>query len=148
MGWFDNFKTKMKTITVSSAGGEWAAMAMACMVFADGQAEEPEIASAKTSCTTNPVIVNSIGAKKAEQIFDSTAAAIRTVPAAMLPTYEAKLANMAQQVKNPDDKNFALATVLAVAMADGEIEKPEYEMLMRFKAALGASIDVPAPAGA
>jgi hypothetical protein len=41
-------------------------------------------------------------------------------------------------------QNFALAGVIAVASADGEVERPEYELLVRFKAILGATLDLPA----
>lgn len=143
MGWFDSFKDKMGTIAVSGAGGEWAAQAMACMVFADGEAEAPEIESARVACSSNPVITNSIGPQKAEALFNQAVAAIQTVPSAMLPSYEAKLATLAKKVTKEDDKNFALATVIAVAMADGELEDAERSMLARFKDQLGASIDVP-----
>jgi tellurite resistance protein len=34
--------------------------------------------------------------------------------------------------------------VIAVATADGDVERPEYDLLQRFKGLLGATIDVPA----
>lgn len=147
MGWFDDFKKKVQQQFVSKAGGEWAAMAMACMLFADGEAEQGEVEAAKRSCSSNPVIVQSIGAKRAEEIFGETVVAIETMPAAMLPSYEQKLAELAKSVTKVEDKNFALATVIGVAMGDGELEPAEHAMLVRFKDSLGATIDVPALKG-
>lgn len=143
MGWFDDFKSKISKITVSSAGGEWAAIAMACMVFADGEAEDQEIQAASEACSANPVITNSIGASRATALFTQTVNAIKTVPSAMLPSYESKLAELGKSVNKQEDKNFAYATVIQVAMADGELEAAEVAMLKRFKDYIGANIEVP-----
>lgn len=143
MGWFDDFKAKLSSITVSPAGGEWAAVAMACMVFADGEASQSEIESALNSCTNNPVILSSIGEKKAQDVFNSTIDVLKVVPQTMLASYEDKLQTLGKVIKKQDDKNFAYATVLAVALADGELTNAEREMLVRFKTYIQANVLIP-----
>ncbi|MDF1661853.1 MAG: tellurite resistance TerB family protein, partial [Planctomycetota bacterium] len=143
MGWFDDFKAKLTSITVSPAGGEWAAVAMACMVFADGEASQSEIDSAMTSCTNNPVILSSIGENKAQRVFNGTIEVLKVVPQTMLASYEDKLQTLGKVIKKQEDKNFAYATVLAVALADGELTNAEQEMLVRFKSYIQANVDVP-----
>ena len=61
----------------------------------------------------------------------------------MIQTYLTKLDALARKIGSQEDKNFALAGVIAVAAADGEVERPEYELLVRFKAILGATLDLP-----
>jgi tellurite resistance protein len=142
MGWFEQFKSKVTQITVSPAGGEWAAIAMACMVFADGNADDFEIESAKESCTTNPVILNSIGKERALKVFQGTIEAIEFIPQVMVPSYEEKLQILGKRVNKAEDRDHALATVLAVAYADGRVGQAEKEMLGRFKDYIGATIDI------
>jgi hypothetical protein len=138
MGLFDRSK-------MSKAAGEWAAQAMACVVFADGSASEPEIAAAQDQLATNPVLKESIGTKKATALFNQTIEAIRPVPSAMLHSYEGELAELAQKVKDVNDKNFALSTLIAVSMGDGTLSQTEYDMIMRFKESLGATVPIPRP---
>jgi hypothetical protein len=141
MSWFG--KSKM-----SNEAGQWSAMAMACMVFADGSAAESEIVAARGQVQGNPVLHESIGSSEAEKLFKETVDAIKLIPATMLPTYEVRLAGLAQQISEINSKNFALATVIAVAMGDGALTAAEHQMLMRFHKMLGASIPVPEPGGA
>jgi hypothetical protein len=141
MSWFG--KSKM-----SNEAGQWSAMAMACMVFADGSAAEAEIVAARGQVQANPVLHESIGSQDAERLFKETVDAIKLIPATMLPTYEVRLAGLAQQISEINSKNFALATVIAVAMGDGSLTAAEHQMLMRFHKMLGASIPVPEPGGA
>ena len=141
MSWFG--KSKM-----NDEAGQWSAMAMACMVFADGSAAESEIVAARGQVQANPVLHESIGSSEAERLFKETADAIKLIPATMLPTYEVRLAGLAQQISEINSKNFALATVIAVAMGDGALTAAEHQMLMRFHKMLGASIPVPEPGGA
>ncbi|MBA3545305.1 MAG: hypothetical protein H0T76_02365 [Nannocystis sp.] len=115
------------------------------MVFADGEVEAVEIEKAKVVATTNPVVKNSIGSERGGLLFAETVEAIGVAPSAMVQTYLTKLDVLARKVSTQDDKNFALAGVIAVATADGDVERPEYELLLRFKALLGATIDVPGP---
>jgi len=145
VGFFDSIKAKLNSIVVGTAAGEWAATAMAVMVFADGEVEAAEIEKAKLVATTNPVVKNSIGSERGAALFADTVQAIKTAPAAMVQTYLTKLDVLARKIGSQDDKNFALAGVIAVATADGDVERPEYELLQRFKALLGATIDVPGP---
>ena len=145
MGFFDSIKAKLNSIVVGTAAGEWAATAMAVMVFADGEVEAAEVEKAKVVATTNPVVKNSIGSERGAALFADTVQAIETAPAAMVQTYLTKLDVLARKISSQDDKNFALAGVIAVATADGDVERPEYELLLRFKALLGATIDVPGP---
>ena len=130
---------------MSKAAGEWAAIAMGCMVYADGAAGEKELAAAEGQLETNPVLKHSIGQKKATTLFRETVAAIRQVPAAMLPTYEQKLGDLAKKVKGQDERNFALATVIAVSMGDAALSQKEHAMLERFQKTVGANIPIPAP---
>jgi tellurite resistance protein len=95
--------------------------------------------------TTNPVVKNSIGSARGEVLFNETVEAIKVAPSAMLQTYLTKLDVLARKVSSQDDKNFALAAVIAVATADGDVEPPEQQLLQRFKALLGATIDIPPP---
>jgi hypothetical protein len=141
MGWFG--KSKM-----DDEAGQWAAMAMACMVFADGSAAEAEVVAARGQVQANPVLHESIGSAEAERLFKETVDAIKLIPATMLPTYEVRLAGLAQQITEINSKNFALATVIAVAMGDSSLTAAEHQMLMRFHKMLGASIPVPEPGGA
>lgn len=121
--------------------GEWAAKAMACMAFADGKGPgEGELAAVQVQVKTNRVLANDKGA---EAIFHQTVEAIRTLPSVMLQTHEAEVGQLAQHITDPTDKNFALATVIAVAMGDGTITPAERAMLLRFQAMLGATIAVP-----
>jgi tellurite resistance protein len=145
VGFFDSIKAKLNSIVVGTAAGEWAATAMAVMVFADGEVEAAEVEKAKVVATTNPVVKNSIGSERGAALFADTVQAIETAPAAMVQTYLTKLDVLARKISSQDDKNFALAGVIAVATADGDVERPEYELLLRFKALLGATIDVPGP---
>lgn len=143
MGLFSSIKDKLSSIIVGNAAGEWAVTAMAVMVFADGDAEPAELEKAKVVATTNPVVKNSIGSARGETLFNETVEAIKVAPAAMLQTYLTKLDALAQKISSQDDKNFALASVIAVATADGDVEPPEHQLLLRFKDLLGATIDVP-----
>jgi tellurite resistance protein len=143
VGFFDSFKAKLNSIVVGTAAGEWAVTAMAVMVFADGEVEAAEVEKAKVVATTNPVVKNSIGSDRGAALFAETIQAIETAPSAMVQTYLTKLDKLAGKISSQDDKNFALASVIAVANADGDVERPEYELLLRFKALLGATIDVP-----
>ena len=144
MGWFSSIKDKLSSIVVGTAAGEWAVTAMAVMVFADGDAEPEEMEKAKVVATTNPVVKNSIGSARGEVLFNDTVEAIKVSPAAMLQTYLTKLDTLAKKIGTQDDKNFALAAVIAVATADGDVEAPEHVLLERFKSLLGATIDIPA----
>jgi uncharacterized tellurite resistance protein B-like protein len=143
MGFFSSLKDKLNSVIVGTAAGEWAVTAMAVMVFADGDAEASEMEKAKVVATTNPVVKNSIGSDRGEALFNETVEAIKVAPAAMIQTYLTKLDALARKISSQDDKNFALASVIAVATADGDVERPEYELLIRFKDLLGATIDVP-----
>lgn len=143
MGWFSSLKDKLNSVVVGTAAGEWAVTAMAVMVFADGDAEAEEMEKAKVVATTNPVVKNSIGSARGEVLFNDTVEAIKVSPAAMIQTYLSKLDALAKKVSSQDDKNFALAAVIAVATADGDVEPKEHDLLNRFKALLGATIDVP-----
>jgi tellurite resistance protein len=145
MSWLSGFKKKLSSVFMSDAAGQWAVMAMGCMVFADGQAEESEIQKATVVVQNNPVIKNSLGVDKGLQLFTEVVEAIKTEPTSMLSTYLKKLEELAQSVKTEEDRNFALGTVIAIAAADGEIEPPEHDMLLKFKAQLGATVDVPPP---
>lgn len=145
MGFFSSLKDKLNSVVVGTAAGEWAVTAMAVMVFADGDAEASEMEKAKVVATTNPVVKNSIGSARGEALFNDTVEAIKVAPSAMLQTYLTKLDALAKKISSQDDKNFALASVIAVATADGDVERPEYELLVRFKDLLGATIDVPNP---
>ncbi len=143
VGLFSSLKDKLNSVIVGSAAGEWAVTAMAVMVFADGDAEAAEMEKAKVVATTNPVVKNSIGSARGEALFNDTVEAIKVAPAAMLQTYLTKLDALAKKISSQDDKNFALASVIAVATADGDVEPAEQQLLQRFKDLLGATIDVP-----
>ncbi|MFO0548345.1 MAG: TerB family tellurite resistance protein [Polyangiaceae bacterium] len=136
MNWFGS--------KMSEEAGQWAATAMACVVFADGNANEAEIAAARGQVTTNPVLRDSIGTKEAERLFKETADAIAQIPAAMLPTYEIKLQGLAKSIREVNDKNFAFTTVIAVAMGDKTLTPAEHQMLVRFREMLGAGA-IPIP---
>ena len=84
MGFFDSIKAKLNSIVVGTAAGEWAATAMAVMVFADGEVEAAEVEKAKVVATTNPVVKNSIGSERGAALFADTVQAIETAPAAMV----------------------------------------------------------------
>jgi uncharacterized protein YndB with AHSA1/START domain len=129
---------------MSKAAGEWAATAMACLVYADGAANEVEITAARAQIETNPVFKHSIGEKRAAQLFDEAVAAIAQVPAAMLASYQAKLGGLVEKIKGVDDRNFALTTVIAVALGDRTMSEAEAAMLNGFRESLGATIPVPA----
>ncbi len=145
MGFFDSFKNKLNSIVVGTAAGEWAVTAMAVMVFADGDVEPAELEKAKSVAANSPVVKNSIGSARGAALFADTIEAIRVEPGSMVQTYLAKLDQQARKISSQEDKNFALAAVIAVASADGEVEPPEHALLLRFKALLGATIDIPAP---
>lgn len=145
MGWFNSLKDKLNSIVVGTAAGEWAVTAMAVMVFADGDVEDAELVKAKSIALSSPVVKNSIGPARGEQLFKETIESIQMEPTSMVQTYLTKLDALARKIGNPEDKNFALAGVIAVAAADGEVERPEYELMVRFKAILGATIDLPKP---
>ena len=124
--------------------GEWAAKAMGCMVFADGKGPgDPEIAAFQVQVKTNRVLTESIGGKAAEAIFYQTVEAIRSLPSVMLQTHESELGVLAQDIEDLTAKNFALATVIAVAMGDDTVTPAEQQMLIRFQEMLGATIAVP-----
>lgn len=143
MSWFGSLKNKLQSIVVGTAAGEWAVTAMAVMVFADGEAEKSEMEKARLVATTNPVVKNSIGSTRGEQLFNDAVNTISSEPGTMIQSYMSKLDQLARKIDKLEDKNFALAGVIAVAAADGEVEKPEYELLKRFKMILGATIDLP-----
>lgn len=143
MSWFSSLKNKLNSIVVGTAAGEWAVTAMAVMVYADGEVEGPEIEKARIVATTNPVVKNSIGSNRGEQLFNDVINTIGSEPRTMIQSYMRKLDELARKIDKLDDKNFALAGVIAVASADGEVEKPEYELLQRFRLLLGATIDLP-----
>jgi tellurite resistance protein len=143
MGWFSSLKDKLNSVVVGTAAGEWAVTAMAVMVFADGEVEAAELEKAKVIAFTSPVVKNSIGAARGEQLFKDAVETIKMEPRSMIQTYLTKLDALARKIGSQEDKNFALAGVIAVASADGEVERPEYELLVRFKAILGATLDLP-----
>ena len=144
MSWFKKIKQSIQNITIGAPAGEWAVTAMACMVFADGEAEASEIEAAKTIVATNPVIKDSIGEKKGLEMFDEAVTAIGTAPAAMLTSYMTRLQSQASKIGSQEDRDFALSTVIAIAAADGEIEAAEHAMLLRLKEIVGANVDIPA----
>ena len=144
MGFFDSLKNKLNSIVVGTAAGEWAVTAMAVMVFADGDVEPAELEKAKGVAANSPVVKNSIGPARGAALFAETIEAIRVEPTSMVQTYLGKLDAQARKISAQEDKNFALAAVIAVASADGEVEPPEHVLLVRFKALLGATIDLPA----
>lgn len=124
--------------------GEWAAKAMGCMVFADGKGPgDAEIAAFQVQVKTNRVLTDSIGSKNAEGLFYQTVEAIKSLPAVMLQTHEAELGQLAQEIEDLTAKNFALATVIAVAMGDDTVTPAEHAMLARFHSSLGATIAIP-----
>jgi hypothetical protein len=92
---------------------------------------------------TNPVIKKSLGSSRAEKLFNETVEAVSQIPEAMLPSYEIKLVELAAKVDEADEKNFALATVIAVAMGDRTLSDGEHMMLTRFRDMLGATIPLP-----
>jgi tellurite resistance protein len=140
MGFLDRFGIFGGDGTGGTAG-EWAAKAMACMAFADGKGPgEGELAAVQVQVKTNRVLSDD---KAAEAIFHQTVEAIRALPSVMLQTHEAEVDQLAQHITDPTEKNFALATVIAVAMGDGTVTPAEQRMLLRFKAMLGATIAVP-----
>ena len=143
MGWFSSLKDKLNSVIVGTAAGEWAVTAMAVMVFADGEVEDAELEKAKSIAFSSPVIKNSIGVARGEQLFKEAVETIKMEPRSMIQTYLTKLDALARKIGSQEDKNFALAGVIAVAAADGEVERPEYELLVRFKAILGANLDLP-----
>lgn len=145
MGFFSSLKDKLNSVIVGTAAGEWAVTAMAVMVFADGDVEEAELEKAKSIALNSPVVKNSIGGAKGEQLFKAAIETIKMEPGSMIQSYIRKLDDLARKISKQDDKDFALAGVIAVAAADGEVERPEYELLVRFKAILGASVDLPKP---
>lgn len=137
VGLFDRNKMDKKA-------GEWAAKAMGCMVFADGNgAGAAEIAAAQGQVKTNRVLKDSIGSRAAEAIFQTTIEAIGSLPAVMLQTHEAELAALGPQIEDITARNFAMATVIAVAMGDGTITHAERAMMVRFHAMLRATISIP-----
>lgn len=143
MSWFKKIKQSIQNITIGAPAGEWAATAMACMVFVDGEAEASEIEAAKAVVASNPVIADSIGSKKGLALFEEAVRAIGTAPAAMLGSYMTRLQAQAAKVDKQEDRNFAMATVIAIATADGEIEPAEHAMLLRLKEIIGADVDIP-----
>ena len=140
MGLFGRNKDKP-----SDEAGRWAAIAMGCVVFADGVAEQSEVDAAQAVVNTMPVVKNSIGPEEAERLFLETVEAVRPLPETMLDAYVTKLDGMAKNVKSVDDKNFALAAVIAVSKGDGVLTQGEHQLIARFKESLGATIRLPDP---
>lgn len=129
----------------SKEAGQWAAVAMGCVVFADGTAGQGEVTAAQAVVNAMPVLKNSIGPVEAERLFMETVEAVRPLPATMLDAYVTKLEGMAKEVKNVDDKNFALAAVIAVSKGDGVMTQGEHQLIARLKDSLGATIRLPDP---
>jgi len=129
--------------SMSKEAGEWAAIAMACMCYADGEATDEELRIARRQAASNPVIRKSIGAKRSNELFEKTIQAIFEVPSAMLASYEVSLQELAAEIDEVDEKNFALTTVIAVALGDRAVSEREHAMLTRFKESLKATVEVP-----
>lgn len=130
-GWFRN-----------KSQGQWAAKAMACMVYADGHASEEEIQTATNQINHNPVF-EKIGSDDALEIFNQTVEALQHGGAPMLASIEGELRELAEKVKEINEKNFALTCVLAIASHDDVLDEGERAMALRFKEMLGASIAIP-----
>lgn len=143
MSWFKKFKQKVQSVTIGAPAGEWAVTAMACMVFADGDAEASEIEAAKQVVAVNPVITESLGPKRGLALFEEAVRAIATAPQAMLGSYLTRLQTQASKIESQEQRDFALSTVIAIAAADGEIEPPEHAMLLKLKEIVGATLDIP-----
>ncbi|MCA9561921.1 MAG: hypothetical protein KC561_00465 [Myxococcales bacterium] len=132
---------------MSKDAGEWTAVAMAMSLFADGSPSEAEIQVAKNQMATNPLIKHSIGPERAEEVFNEALQAIAPVPSAMIPTFEVKLAGLAKEVDDVNEKNFALAAVIAVMIGDGVVGEAENAALLKFQEMLGATIPLPKVGG-
>lgn len=129
----------------SKEAGQWAAMAMGCIVFADGAGGQAEVTAAQAVVNAMPVLKNSIGAVEAERLFMETVEAVRPLPDTMLDAYVTKLEGMAREIKKLDEKNFALAAVIAVSKGDGVLTQGEHQLIARLKDILGATIRLPDP---
>lgn len=138
MSWF---KKSILNVTIGVPAGEWAVAAMACMAFADAQAEAAEV-EARRVVAVNPVIANSIGSERGVALFDEAVRAIATDPPTMLASAMSQLQAQAAKITSKVDRNFALMTVFAIITAD-EIKPGEHAMLLRLKEIVGAEVEVP-----
>jgi len=132
----------MKGLTLQPATGEWVVKAIAVVGFADGQFVDAEVERVSAIVKNNPVVTNSLGASKADKVFDALLEELRQDPLGKLPIWTDELIASADDIEE-EERNNAFGTLVAMAQADHELHESERLLLMRLRDALGSTLLIP-----
>jgi tellurite resistance protein len=142
---WDDLDAALQGVELGEEAGEWAVTAMACVAYADGSADERELAKAREIVTKTAVIRDSLGPSVGEQIFHDRIARLSADPAGELQRTKAELARLASQIQSQEHRDHAFQTLLVIATADHEVQVSEYKLMAELKEMLGTEIMIPMP---
>ena len=145
MSYTDDFDARLGNINLAPEAGEWAVVAMSCVAFADGDADEAEIARAEKLVVGSQVIQKTLGTDQARRLFDHELQALQVNPVGELEFQKARLRDMAGRITIQEDRDAAFFTLVSMATADREVSPAEYKLLVEFKEVIGSNVMIPMP---
>lgn len=127
---------------VVGVAAHWTVLAMACMVYADGEVLDEEIETALSLFRTNPVFSTAEN-EGLEREFREALDTLKMGSTGALEHIMGRLAVKARDLESAEDKQHALTAVLAIASSDGHFDASEHAMASELKAIVGASVKIP-----
>lgn len=128
---------------LSQEAGEWAVIAMACVAFADGVLDRSELDEARASVERAAVIRETLGPEFATQLFLDRVERLRGALASEMPLLKDELRQLAARIEAQEDRDAAFHTLLAIAVADGEVAPTERELMLELRDIVGSTLIVP-----
>lgn len=145
MGNWDILDNELQGKDLGRDAGEWAVTALACVAFADGKADERELARAKEIVSRVAVIRDSLGPVLGEQIFLDTVVRLGRSPVEELAAIKDDLRDLAGRVTTQEHRDHAFQTLISIATADHDLAPSEYRLLTELRDMIGATVIVPLP---
>lgn len=145
MGNWDDLESELQGVDLDRDAGEWAVIAMACVAFADGSADESELSKAREIVSKVSVIKNSLGPEFGEQLYLDTIERIKGAPEAELATLKQELGDIAGRITEQKHRDDAFQTLVVISTADHKIDAAEYTMMQELKEIVGSEVMVPMP---
>lgn len=145
MGNWDDLEAELHDIDLVRDAGEWAVIAMACVAFADGSADEDELAKAREIVSKVSVIKNSLGPEFGEQLYLDTIERIRSEPESELEHIKQELQEVAGRIADQSHRDQAFQTLVVIATADHTIDVAEHRMMQELKEIIGSEVMIPMP---
>ena len=142
---WDDLEAELTGVELGREAGEWAVIAMACVAFADGSADESELAKAREIVRRASVITKSLGSEFGEQLYRDTIERIRSSPEAELEFLKQELGELAGRITEQRHRDDAFHTLVVIATADHRIEVAEHKMMLELKELIGSEVMVPMP---